>query len=107
MVAGLMRRIAALLSGNRGGREIYRAMVRCERCGEEIPLRVDLSRDLTPTYGEGKGAYHVRKGVMGSGRNRCFRTIEVRLWFDSEKRIVGREAKGGSFIDEESLEEDR
>ena len=102
-MTGLLRKIAALMSG--GGQEagIYRTKVRCDRCGEEIPVRVDLRRELTPTYGDEEGAYHVRKGVMGSGDNRCFRTIEVRLTFDGQKRIVGREARGGRFVDGERL----
>jgi len=99
-----LRRIAALFAGGGGERGIYRTTVRCDRCGEEIPVRVDLGRELTPTYGERTGAYHVRKGVVGSGMNRCFRTIDVRLTFDEEKRIVDREARGGSFVDEERQE---
>jgi len=105
LITRLVGRLAALLSGGSRDEGIYRTAVRCGRCGEEIPVRVDLSRELTPTYGEQEGAYHVRKGVVGSGENRCFRTLVVRLTFDREKEVVGREVKGGSFVDGEPLDE--
>jgi hypothetical protein len=46
----------------------------------------------------------VRKGVIGSGETRCFQTIEVRLTFDAQKRLVSREISGGAFISQEEFE---
>jgi hypothetical protein len=46
----------------------------------------------------------VRKGVIGSGETRCFRTIDVRLTFDAQKRLVSREIVGGTFITQEEFE---
>lgn len=99
---GLLSRIAALFSGGDGEKGVYRTTVRCNRCGEEIPVRVNLSRELSPSYSEEESAYQVRKGVVGSGQNRCFRTIEVRLTFDAHRHLVGREIIGGSFVDDET-----
>lgn len=105
---GLLSRIASLLSGRReANRDIYTTTVRCSRCGEEIPVRVNLSRELTPRYEEGKGAYYVNKGVMGSGENRCFQTIEVRLTFDAQRHLISREISGGEFVSEEDMDEGR
>jgi hypothetical protein len=102
---GFLDRLASALFGGGEGREgVYREYIRCSRCGERIPVRVDLRYELTPQYGEGEGAYFVRKGVIGSGVNRCFQTIEVRLTFDAHKRLVSREIAGGLFITKEEFE---
>lgn len=102
---GLLDKIMSLFSGRgRGERDIYRTTVRCSRCGEEIPVRVHLQRELTPQYGEGEGAYYVHKGVVGSGENRCFQTIDVRLTFDAQKRLISREISGGTFVSGEGAE---
>ena len=102
---GFLDKVASALFGSDAGREnVHREYVRCSRCGEKIPVRVDLRHELTPTYGEGEGAYFVRKGVIGSGETRCFQTIDVMLTFDAQKRPVSREIAGGVFITKEEFE---
>jgi hypothetical protein len=98
-----LKKLSRLLTGG-GERNVHREYVRCSRCGEKIAVRVNLSGELTPQYGEGEGAYHVRKGVMGSGENRCFQKIEVDLYFDQEKRLLSRYITGGEFITREEFE---
>lgn len=99
---GFLDKIASFLFGGRGEEgDVYRTTVRCSRCGEEIPVRVDLGHELTPRYGEGEGAYFVHKGVVGSGENRCFQTVDVRLTFDAQKRVISREISGGTFVGED------
>jgi hypothetical protein len=66
-------------------------------------VRVDLRHELTPRYGEAERAYFVRKGVIGSGDRRCFQTIDVKLTFDAQKRLVSREIDGGAFISKEEF----
>lgn len=82
----------------------HREYVRCSRCGERIAVRVDLGGELTPQFGEGEGAYYVRKGIVGSGKTRCFQTIEVELYFDATKRLVSRYITGGEFITREEFD---
>jgi hypothetical protein len=102
---GFLDKVASGLFGSGGGQDdVHREYVRCSRCREKIPVRVDLRHELTPQYGEREGAYFVRKGVIGSGETRCFRTIDVRLTFDAQKRLVSREIGGGAFITEEEFE---
>jgi hypothetical protein len=102
---GFLDKFASALFGGGGGREdVHWEYVRCSRCGEQIPVRVDLRHELTPRYEEGEGAYFVRKGVIGGGETRCFQTIEVRLTFDAQKRLVSREIAGGLFISQEEFE---
>lgn len=100
---GFLKKIASLFGGREKG-DVHWEYVRCSRCGEKIPVRGDLSSELTPQYGEGEGAYYVRKGVIGSGETRCFQTIEVRLYFDADKHLVSRYISGGEFITEEGFE---
>jgi hypothetical protein len=100
---GFLNKIASFLFGSgEGDQDVYRTTVRCSRCGEEIPVRINLRRELTPQYGEGEGTYYVRKGVVGSGENRCFQTIDVRLTFDAQKRLVSRDISGGAFVGREA-----
>ncbi|MGD8997851.1 MAG: hypothetical protein PVH80_07055 [Anaerolineae bacterium] len=102
---GFLDRItSALFGGGEGQADVHWEYVRCSRCGERISVRVDLRHELTPQYGEGEGAYFVRKGVIGSGDTRCFQTVEVRLTFDAQKQLVSREISGGTFITREDFE---
>jgi hypothetical protein len=102
---GFLDKLASALLGSvQGKADAHWEYVRCARCGEKIPVRVDLRHELTPQYGEGQGAYFVRKGVIGSGETRCFQTIEVRLTFDAQKRLAAREISGGTFITKEEFE---
>jgi hypothetical protein len=84
--------------------DIHREYIRCARCGEKIAVRVNLNSELTPQYGEGEGAYYVRKGVFGSGETRCFQMIEVELYFDYDKRPVSRHISGGEFITKDEFQ---
>jgi len=103
---GFLKKLSSLFAGG-GGREgdgnIHREYVRCRRCGEKLPVRVDLRNELTPTYEEGEGAYYVRKGVVGSGETRCFQMIEVDLYFDASRHLVSRYITGGEFITREEF----
>lgn len=102
---GFLDKIASALFGSGEKQaDVHWEYVRCSRCGERIPVRVDLRHELTPQYGEGEGAYFVRKGVIGSGDARCFQIIEVSLTFDAQKRLASREISGGTFITKEDFE---
>lgn len=73
----------------------YTFNVRCDRCGETIEGRVNLSNDLSV---DDEGGYHVRKVLMGSGH--CFQQIEVTLKFDAERQLQEKQVNGGKFVDE-------
>jgi DNA-directed RNA polymerase subunit RPC12/RpoP len=103
---GLLKKLSQLFAGDSES-NIHREYVRCSHCGEKIAVRVNLSSELTPQYGEGEGAYHVRKGVLGSGETRCFQIIEVDLYFDQNRRLISRYITGGEFIAREELETEK
>ena len=72
----------------------YTFNVTCDRCGESIEGKVNLSNDLS--LGD-EGRYHVRKVVMGNGR--CFQQIEVTLHFDANRQLAEKQVSGGKFIE--------
>jgi hypothetical protein len=75
----------------------YTFNVKCNRCGEVIEGRVDLDNELS-LNDEGDG-YLVRKGLIGSGENRCFQQVEVTLKFSSTKAVIDQEIQGGTFVE--------
>lgn len=100
---GFLEKLASLLGGGEGEGDVHYEYVRCSRCGEAMRVRVDLRNELTRRYGSSEGAYYVRKGVLGSGENRCFQTIEVELTFDANRQLVSRHIAGGEFISQEAF----
>lgn len=76
----------------------YRLQVRCRRCGEIIPVRVNLDNDLSIDYDS--GGYTVHKIIVGGGQNRCFQRIELNLRFDPQKQLIHEETVGGEIVQE-------
>jgi len=70
--------------------------VRCKRCGEVLSTRIDLQNDLSIDYSTRE--YSVQKVLVGSGENRCFQRITVKLRFDKDKRPIEIEAEGGEIV---------
>ena len=70
----------------------YTFNVTCDRCGESIEGRVNLSNDLSD-----EGGYHVRKVLMGASR--CFQQIEVTLNFDANRQLMDKQVSGGKFVE--------
>lgn len=75
----------------------YVFQVKCKRCGEIIEGRVDLDNDLSLEYEGGGNVYFGRKVLMGSSL--CFQQIEVEMKFTSDRTLVEKEVKGGTFVE--------
>jgi hypothetical protein len=107
---GFLKKLFSSLSGGGGGADeghIHREYIRCSRCGEQIAVRVDLRNELTAEYDaeeDREGDYVWRKGIVGSGQNRCFQTIEVELSFDANRQLASRSISGGEFITREEFD---
>ena len=71
--------------------------VKCNRCGEIITGHVNLNNDLSMEYGDSGDTYHIRKELMGSGK--CFQRIEVEMKFDLSKKLIEKQARGGTFVE--------
>ena len=74
----------------------YLFEVKCKRCGEVIPGRIDMNNDLSQTD-DGDG-YVVRKTLIGS--NRCFQQIAVKMTFDTSRQLIERDISGGEFVNQ-------
>jgi hypothetical protein len=80
--------------GDPNGYWIY---AQCRRCGEPLKARVNLANDPSQAD-EGEG-WIVRKGLIGSGANRCFQSVEVTLRFDAKKQnLLASSVEGGKLI---------
>ncbi len=75
----------------------YVFQVKCNRCGEIIEGRLDLDNDLSVEYEGNNSVYFARKGLMGSGR--CFQQVEIEMKFSPERKLIEREAHGGTFVE--------
>jgi len=74
--------------------DFYTFEVVCDRCGETIQGKVNMSNDLSL---DDEGGYHVRKVLMGGGR--CFQQIEVMLKFDASRQVREQQVNGGKFVE--------
>lgn len=82
---------------------VYWIYAQCRRCGEPLKTRVNLMNE--PSEADDGEGWIVRKGLVGSGANHCFQTVEVTLKFDAKKRnVVENEATGGKLITAEEYE---
>jgi hypothetical protein len=96
----IFKKISQILSP-RADSNVYWIYVKCNRCGENLNTRINLSNDLSINYGDkdGDDTYFCRKVIMGSGK--CFQRIEVEITFDKNRNVLNREIQGGQFISEE------
>ena len=78
-------------------KKYYVFQVKCKRCGEIIEGRVDLDNDLSLEYEGSNNVYFGRKVLMGN--NSCFQQIEVELKFTSDRELIDKEVKGGTFVE--------
>lgn len=88
-----------------GGAEagVYWVYAQCQRCGEPLKGRVNLAND--PSLDEDGASWLVRKGLVGSGKNYCFQTVEVTLHFNPKKtQVTSAEVSGGKLLTAEAYE---
>ena len=90
-------------SFGKGDPNAYWIYAQCRRCGEPLKSRVNLMND--PSQAEDGETWVVRKGLMGSGANLCFQTVEVTLKFDTKKqKVIESEVVGGKLISAEEYQ---
>jgi hypothetical protein len=73
-------------------------------CGEPIRVRLNLQNDPDPEYdedGDRISGYTVHKDVLG---NWCQNMIRLTIHYDADRRETGREAEGGTLIDQAEYE---
>jgi len=96
----LIEKISKIFSSNRNGDEAgYWIYVRCNQCGEKLSTRINLYNDLSVNYSKSDDhTYTCQKTIVG--RKGCFQRIEVKLIFDSRRKLKDQEISGGAFIEE-------
>jgi hypothetical protein len=99
---GLRKALGGSGGGSSGG-DLFWIYVRCRRCGEPLRGRVDLRNE--PSLADDGETWIVRKGLIGSGLNRCYQVTEVTLTFDAAKQhVLEGKAVGGELISKEEYE---
>jgi hypothetical protein len=83
----------------RGGKTstgtFYTFNAQCDRCGEIMEGKVNLSNDLSLSD---EGGYHGRKVLIGSS-GLCLHHMEVTMKFDGSRKLQDRQISGGKFVD--------
>jgi hypothetical protein len=77
-------------------------VVRCNRCREVIHGQINLHNDLSVEYDGDTTQYHCRKGLLGTGENRCFQQVVVEYTFDANRNVIDRRIEGGQFVEQEA-----
>jgi hypothetical protein len=94
------KKLASLFSssGSRQNADILMVTVKCLRCGETIPGRVNLLSELSLDYESGnRTTYFCRKVLMGT--ERCFQRVELELTFDENRKLLEKKVTGGTFVE--------
>jgi len=68
--------------------------VECDRCGEEITVRLRKSSDIQRNYDEEGPEFFVRKTLVGK---QCFNRIDLELDMDARYRPVDARVRGGKL----------
>ena len=77
--------------------DFYSFAVKCNRCGEVVEGRINLSNDLSLDYEGNRNVYFGRKVLMGSSH--CFQQLEVELKFSPARKLLDRQVSGGEFVE--------
>lgn len=71
----------------------------CDKCGEEIKVKVSRTSDISLAYdGESPSGAHrfLRKEILG---NNCNNLIYITVYFGQNYNIITKEITGGKFVD--------
>jgi hypothetical protein len=98
---GFLDKLKKLFSGGTGGSaSLLDVTVRCNRCGEIIHGQINLHNDLSVQYDGDTTYYYCRKGLVGTGENRCFQEVVIEYTFDANHNVIDRQIQGGQFVQE-------
>ena len=80
--------------------------VKCNTCGEIIPVRVNPASDLVQEFdsaGDMISGYSLHKEVMGRGGRPgrpCFRLLQLDADFDKGRQLLDVRVDGGELVDQ-------
>jgi hypothetical protein len=82
-----------------GQQGAVRFVVQCNRCNEEITVKIRTSSDISRVYEEDGGppgsVYYVRKEILGS---KCNNLIYLTAYFNESFNLVSSDVTGGKII---------
>jgi hypothetical protein len=101
---GIFKKLSSLFQPPTSDRNFW-FYVQCDHCQEILKGRVDMHNHLSIQYGEGNSAntYYCRKVMIGS--KRCYKPIEVEFTFDSNRKLLDKQIKGGKFVTEDEYQD--
>jgi len=85
---------------SQGQRSTVDFVIACNRCGEEITVRIRTTSDISRVYEEDGGpvgsVFFVRKEILGS---KCNNLIYLTAYFNESFNLISREVTGGKIIE--------
>ncbi len=81
----------------------FTVTVKCDRCGEVIPVRIDRDHELQTVHaadaeeGDPPLEYVLRKEIVGAD---CQNLIRFTLGFDCDHGLAESQIEGGEFVEE-------
>ena len=93
---GLLKTLRNTLFPPRPAARYHTFQVKCSRCGEILPGRLDLYNDPSLEFEEQNTFYFCRKVLMGAGP--CYQQVEVTFKLNEARGIEERRAAGGEFV---------
>lgn len=99
---GIFDRIAAKMkqaAEKRREADFITFRVKCNKCGEEIVVRVNRRTDLQNLYldpGEEGAAFNLKKEILGK---KCPNLIRIDVDFDRNYRIIDKKISSGTFLE--------
>ncbi len=83
-----------------GQQGTVRFVLRCNRCSEEITVKIRTASDMSRVYEEDGGpaaaAFYVRKEILGS---KCNNLIYLTAYFNENLRLISSDVTGGKIIE--------
>lgn len=73
--------------------------VKCNRCGEEISVKVRKGSDISRVFedeGPAGTEYFLRKEILGK---KCNNLVYIEVYFGPGFSVISKEIRGGEFIE--------
>ena len=108
MPSWIQRMLSAVFGAGSGGSgdDALWFYVKCNACGEIIPVRVNPASDLIQEFegaGDSVSGYSLHKEVMGRGGRPgrpCFRLLQLDADFDKGRHLLDVRVDGGEPVDQ-------
>jgi len=84
---------------SQGQQGVVKFAVKCNRCSEEITVKIRTASDMSRVYEEDGGppgsVFYVRKEILGS---KCNNLIYLTAYFNESFNLISSDVTGGKII---------